>query len=162
MKRLIAIALTVILAFCRAAEAQVNGTSVQFTPPTSCTSTIGINIGNATTGITYGANSCEYSVINGEVTVTFIITLTSIGALTGNVKVTGLPVTSNSGTFSGSAIGIGTASPVSGVTGPIAFIGIAGTQTAYLQMQGTSATSLFSQANITNTTVFVGTIIYYQ
>jgi hypothetical protein len=55
--------------------------------------TMGVSFGGGTTGITYSVNTGKYTKIGRQVTVNGLITLTSVGSSTGNVKVTGLPFT---------------------------------------------------------------------
>lgn len=121
-----------------------------------------ITIGGSTTGITYSSALGSFDVLNDVVTAEFKLVLTSIGALSGNVRLTGLPFTV--GNTNGKH-GVGYVTyylNMAGITGPILISGIEGATSAELYLGGATGVSQLTQANFTNTTTIFGTLQYQR
>jgi hypothetical protein len=121
-----------------------------------------ISIGGSTTGITYTSALGNFDVLNDTVTAEFKIVLSSIGALSGVVLLTGLPfaIGNTNGTH-----GIGFVTyyvNMAGITGPMLISGIEGTTTANLYLGGATGVTQVTQANLTNTTTIYGTLQYQR
>jgi hypothetical protein len=63
-----------------------------FPVETDGTFTPAINVGGSTVGITYTSRTATYSRIGNTVTFTMFIVTSSLGGLTGNITLTGMPV----------------------------------------------------------------------
>jgi hypothetical protein len=119
-----------------------------------------VEIGGASTGITYSVQEGTYEYITSTmVQLAFVINLTAKGALTGNVSIGGLPVTAN-GTY-GSASGgfVANSSGLTSLTGPLYLTG-QDAAAALSVAQGTSSGSAeLTNASLTNTSAFQGSIL---
>jgi hypothetical protein len=67
-----------------------------FPVETDGTFTPAINVGGSTVGVTYSSRTGVYSRIGNVVTFNLFLVITSLGGLTGNITITGLPVASRS------------------------------------------------------------------
>lgn len=123
----------------------------------SCT--IGISFGGGTTGLTYGARACSYIIDNGVQTTFFDVPLTAKGSSTGLARITGLPAASG---FTTGALGYYTG--MTGITGALAYISNngGGNTTADVMIQGATGVVTATEANFTNTSRIIGTIVTKQ
>ena len=136
-------------AFVQAAVAGTVTTKTAWTPA--------LNIGGATTGIAYSTQSGYYTITNGVVTAAFNIILSSKGALTGNLSISGLPIASSMP----SANALGYYTGLSGLTGALLGWIINGSSIILGQWSATAATAI-TNSNLTNTTQLTGTITYLE
>jgi hypothetical protein len=136
-------------AFVQAAVAGAVTTKTAWTPA--------LNIGGATTGIAYSTQSGYYTITNGVVTAAFNIILSSKGALTGNLSISGLPIASSMP----SANALGYYTGLSGLTGALLGWIINGSSIILGQWSATAATAI-TNSNLTATTQLTGTITYLE
>lgn len=109
-------------------------------------------INGSATGITYTTQSGNYIKIGRLLYITVDIVLSSKGAATGNVTMTGFPFTSTGGIGNASYLGAAFFANMASVVGnPIVQITDAAT-TGNLFISGTTGTSFATNANLTNTT----------
>jgi hypothetical protein len=112
-----------------------------------------LNLGGATTGITYSNQSGQYVKIGSMVIVTGAIILTSKGSATGAATITGLPFT-----VSGNAPGVFTdGNNVAAITAPYV---VANGTTLYMRQHGATAYSGMDNTNFTNTSSFNFSAVY--
>jgi hypothetical protein len=124
----------------------------------SWTPTIGGSGGQS--GQAYTTQTGLYVKIGSQVTVWFVVTLSTLGTITGNVQVKGLPFTVNA-----SVGAINLIEYVALTTTWVSVIGQTSTSTTVVDIRGataaatTNATALV-QADLSNTTLLVGAISY--
>lgn len=138
------------------AAAVTNGVGVAGNLPFQSTGnfTPTIRFGGSSTGITYSTQTGNYSRTGNLVVAWFTITLTNKGSSTGSAAIAGLAHTVAAPIGGGFSF----ASPMSGLTSPIA-IGMTST-TFVLNQFSATATAAVTDANFTNTSTLVGWAIY--
>lgn len=113
------------------------------------TFTPSITIGGASTGITYSVQLGRYTKIGRVVFVALQVTLTSKGALTGNVAVAGLPFASSPTPANQLVTRVNN---VAGFTVPMANVAVSATTCSISNFNGAVLASV-TDANFTNTSV---------
>lgn len=116
-----------------------------------------LNLGGATTGITYGTQQGNYTRIGSLIFYNMNIVLTSKGSATGTLTITGLPFTA-AGTFYGFGDIVGINNVTSWATG-VAQI-VPGTSTITPFAQGSTSIVAYTDANLTNTSTLRITGMY--
>lgn len=117
-------------------------------------------INGSTTGITQSVSTGSYQLFGRVMTVTFNVTLTSKGASTGNVTITGLPVAEYSAGGTGGAA-LTHFLNCTGLTGTVIANNSASTTIMYLFDSVATDVTPLTDANLTNTSVFKGTLSYF-
>lgn len=122
-----------------------------------------ISIGGSTTGLTYSVQYGNWQVENNVLTAVFKITMSSIGALTGDILITGLPFTINNTQVLGNhgAGAVTYYANLQSVTGALAISGVEDTTTASLVIGGATGFAPATHANLTNTSSIYGTLTYF-
>lgn len=114
-----------------------------------------VEINNATTGITYAANGQigYYEKFGNSVRASGHIALSSKGALTGNVTVSGLPYPIKNIAYYTTLTGqANRQSNLNTVSGPVIFEGIGGASEMSIVQVSSGSTVALTDANLTNTT----------
>ncbi len=141
---------------CNLTDSTYTGGS--YTKQQMLTWTPAITFGGNSTGITYAASYGTYTVKDNIVTVTFQITLASKGTSTGNARITGFPVPSNTGYFGGAISPFATR--LSGLSGTVlASINGNSSNIDLFQSAPTGLTPL-TDSHFTDTTVLAGMLQY--
>lgn len=135
----------------------VNG-PLNLGPTETGTFTPVLTFGGASTGITYAAQSGQYSRVNGITTVFIYIVLSSKGSATGSMTITGLPFGGGAGyKYTATVVMDGCAGLVGTTFGQIY---PAETQIRFGQQTATGITAGISDANVTNGTQIFVTLTY--
>lgn len=127
-------------------------------PPTAAT--CALQLGGASTGITYsgGTPTCSYTLSNHTLTYSYQILLTSNGSATGAATITGLPFGSSSNI---SALApINAQNMASATNGIYAFVNSAGTKTVALTTFSATGLVNATNTNFTATSALSGTVSY--
>lgn len=124
--------------------------------------TPGLAFGGGSTGITYSRQSGSYQIIGNKIFAEYSINLTSKGTATGAATLTGLPVASNSGQFSGGPGDAPIVANMTGLTGAVKTGVGQGLATASFFQSSASGESAINDTVFTNTTTITGTISYLR
>jgi hypothetical protein len=118
--------------------------------------------GGASTGITYTVQQGLYEINGNVVTLTFSITLSSVGSATGLATISNLPVPENTLTAEDSGGGpITSATNMAGLTGG-ALVGNVGAGVINLYETGATGVNTLANTNFTATSTFRGTLTYMR
>ena len=118
-----------------------------------------LQIGGASTGITYGATNGVWQLTGRMVTLNFRISLTSKGALTGPVTIGNLPFPPAGNSLDGHSGSIGYAQNFVGLTGALA-LRVQDTTKLEIRQSSANGNASLSEANIANNTFVTGSITY--
>lgn len=122
--------------------------------------TPGTAFGGGTTGITYTAQLGYFTKIARTVVCIFHIFLSSKGSSTGQMTTTGFPYTSD-GSTSNQAIASLRMSACNAIGVPSATMAVGATTIQYDQLSTLGTGSSITDATVTNTSVFKGTLTYF-
>lgn len=128
---------------------------------TACAAnTPSIAFGGGTSGMTYSTRACNYQVIGKQVFMQFYIQFTAKGSSTGAATMTGLPLTSANTTPEYGAVQDFLANNMSSLTSaPMVQAAPNGT-VGNLYETGATGYGNLTDANFTNTSLLIGTLIY--
>ena len=128
-----------------------------------------LNFGGGTTGITYAARDGAYTKVGRQVTITFMVELSSKGSSTGDATITGLPY-SVADIISNTIIeASGSASYWNNIDPDLMWLGYSAESTGSGQLSmrfqpetgASDAVDSLSNTQFTNTTNFRGTVTYF-
>jgi hypothetical protein len=126
--------------------------------------TLGVAFGGASTGITYGAQSCQYQIEGQKVELQFFIGLSAVGSATGVATLSGLPITPGpaSGSFFGTTAPVSGASGIASLTGTILAQPAPASTNVNLVTQGATGTVNLSNTNFTAASMISGQLNYFK
>lgn len=117
-----------------------------------------LKFGGGSTGITYGAITGHYFQIGTLIVATFDFTLTSKGSGTGIAEIDGLPLSVSASEVTGGSVQYGV--NMAGLTSSPTILPEVGLAKSSLWHWGAVGASAMSDANFTNTTRLIATVIY--
>jgi len=128
--------------------------------PATCM--LGIAFGGATSGLTYGTQSCTYEVLGLDVSVQFYTALSTVGSSTGAATLTGLPIPASaiSGGSGYGGVSALIANNMSGLSGPVLAEAVTGATTVNLYNQLPTGSFALQNTNFTNLSVITGRLQY--
>jgi hypothetical protein len=124
--------------------------------------TVGMQIGGSATGITFGTRSATYTKIGRQVTVCFGFALTSKGAGSGAVELTGLPFASlDNGGFSDPVVSFGYSDSTNLAASPIMGLVARGTTTITPRKMSGGNTPILTNTDLNNGSALIGSATYF-
>ncbi len=118
-----------------------------------------LQIGGASTGITYSATNGVWQLVGRMLTLNFRISLSSKGALTGPITIGNLPFPPAGNSLDGHSGSIGYAQNFVGLTGALA-LRVQDTTKLEIRQSSANGNASLTEANIANNTFVTGSITY--
>ena len=123
--------------------------------------TIGVSFGAASVGVTYSANTGQYTKIGNKVSVSGDLTLTASGSSTGNARITGLPFAIRNAASAAGGVAIGFITSTSFADFPQGFGDIGATTIALRQTTNAGTNTALTNTNFENSSRIIFTYTYF-
>jgi hypothetical protein len=123
--------------------------------------TIGVSFGGASAGVTYSANTGQYTKIGNKVSVSGDLTLTASGSSTGNARITGLPFTIRNAAEAAGGVAIGFITSTSFADFPQGFGDIGATTIALRETTNAGANTALTNTDFGNSSRIIFTYTYF-
>jgi hypothetical protein len=123
--------------------------------------TIGVSFGGASVGVTYSANTGQYTKIGNKVSVSGDLTLTASGSSTGNARITGLPFAIRNAAEAAGGVAIGFITNTSFADFPQGFGDIGATTIALRETTNAGANTALTNTDFGNSSRIIFTYTYF-
>jgi hypothetical protein len=123
--------------------------------------TIGVTFGGASVGVTYSANTGQYTKIGNKVSVSGDLTLTASGSSTGNARITGLPFAIRNAAEAAGGVAIGFITSTSFADFPQGFGDIGATTIALRETTNAGANTALTNTDFGNSSRIIFTYTYF-